>query len=72
MAVDNFTVGQSITTTDNFVDVTVTPGTAPLPQGTHHFQLVVVDEAGKQGVQAFGHDAAPSGIANRNGVYGSR
>lgn len=48
MAADNFTVGATVTTTDNFVDVTQTPGTPPIPQGTHHFQLVVVDEAGNK------------------------
>jgi hypothetical protein len=48
MATDNFTVGLTVTTTDNFVDVTPTPGTAPIAQGTHHFQLIVVDEAGNK------------------------
>jgi hypothetical protein len=48
MAVDNFTVGLTVTTTDNFVDVTQTPGTAAIAQGTHHFQLIVVDEAGNK------------------------
>jgi hypothetical protein len=48
MAVDNFTVGATVTTTDNFVDVTQTPGTVAIPQGTHHFQLIVVDEAGNK------------------------
>jgi hypothetical protein len=48
MATDNFTVGSTVTTTDNFVDVTQAAGTAAIPQGTHHFQLIVVDEAGNK------------------------
>ena len=48
MAVDSFQVGTTVTTTDNFVDVTAAAGVPPLPQGTHHFQLVVVDEAGNK------------------------
>jgi hypothetical protein len=42
-----FKVGASQTTTTGTVEVTVTP-TAPLPPGTHRFQLVVVDDSGNQ------------------------
>src|SRR5437763_420855 len=48
MASGNFTVGTTLTTTDNFVDVIAAAGAAPLPAGTHHFQLIVVDEAGNK------------------------
>jgi hypothetical protein len=43
----NFTIGTKVATTENFVDVTSLPS-APLPAGTHHFQLIVVDDAGNQ------------------------
>lgn len=48
MATGSFTVGTTITTTDNFVDVITATGAAPIAPGTHHFQLVVVDEAGNK------------------------
>jgi len=41
----NFTVGTSVTTTDPTVTVDVS-ATAPLPIGTHVFQLVVIDDSG--------------------------
>lgn len=43
----NFVVGTKVTTTDNTVSVDVTPS-ALLPPGVHHFQLVVVDDAGNE------------------------
>lgn len=52
MATESFTVGSTFTTTDNFVDVVQTPGTPAIPQGTHHFQLIVVDEAGNKSAAA--------------------
>jgi hypothetical protein len=45
--VATFQVGTRVETTDNVVEVTVTPAT-PIAPGTHHFQLIVVDEAGNQ------------------------
>lgn len=42
-----FKIGTVVTTTENTIPVDVTP-TAPLPAGVHHFQLVVVDDAGNQ------------------------
>ena len=43
----NFVVGTSVETTENVVEVTVNPA-LPISPGTHHFQLVVVDDAGNQ------------------------
>jgi|SRR5436190_24175475 len=41
----NFQVGTKITTPESSVSVDVTP-TAPIAPGVHHFQLIVVDDAG--------------------------
>ena len=41
----NFQVGTKVTTPENTVSVDVTP-TSPIAPGVHHFQLIVVDEAG--------------------------
>ena len=46
-----FNIGTTITTPDAVVSVDVTP-TAPLPPGVHHFQLIVVDDAGNQSAPA--------------------
>ena len=43
----NFQVGTRLTTAENTVEVTGSPS-APIASGVHHFQLVVVDEAGNQ------------------------
>jgi len=43
----NFQVGTRLTTNESSVEVTVSPA-APIAPGVHHFQLVVVDEAGNQ------------------------
>ena len=40
-----FQVGTKVITTENAVSVEVTPS-APIAPGVHHFQLVVVDDAG--------------------------
>jgi len=49
-----FKIGTTVTTTvspagppANFVDVEITTD-APIPPGVHHFQLIVVDEAGNK------------------------
>ena len=42
-----FIPGQTVRTQDPTVEVTVTPN-APLPVGSHRFQLVVVDDSGIQ------------------------
>ncbi len=42
-----FIPGQTVRTQDPTVEVTVTPN-APLPVGSHRFQLVVVDDSGLQ------------------------
>jgi len=42
-----FQIGTTIETTEPAIDVTVTAA-APIPPGTHVFQLVVVDDAGNQ------------------------
>jgi hypothetical protein len=41
----NFVVGTKVVTTENVVEVTVSP-TSMIPPGVHHFQLIVVDDAG--------------------------
>jgi hypothetical protein len=41
----NFTIGTKITTTEPTVSVDVTP-TSAIPPGVHHFQLIVIDDAG--------------------------
>jgi hypothetical protein len=43
----NFQIGTRVTTSESSVEVTVSPA-APIAPGIHHFQLVVVDEAGNQ------------------------
>jgi hypothetical protein len=43
----NFTIGTKVTTAENTISVDVTPA-APLSPGKHHFQLVVVDDAGNE------------------------
>ena len=43
----NFQIGTRLTTAESSVEVTVSPA-APIAPGIHHFQLVVVDEAGNQ------------------------
>ena len=43
----NFQIGTRVETAENVVEVTVTPA-APIPPGVHHFQLIVVDDAGNQ------------------------
>jgi hypothetical protein len=46
-----FVPGQTVTTTDSRVEVTVSPST-PLSVGRHRFQLVVVDDSGNESVPA--------------------
>ena len=41
----NFVPGQTVTTSDPSIEVTVSP-TTPLAPGKHRFQLVVVDDSG--------------------------
>jgi hypothetical protein len=43
----NFTIGTKVTTAENTISVDVTAD-APLPPGVHHFQLVVIDDAGNE------------------------
>jgi len=45
MAQATFSVGTTVETTDNFVDVAASSN---LPVGVHHFQLVVEDDSGNQ------------------------
>src|SRR5436305_1896106 len=43
----NFSVGTKVSTTEDSVSVDVTPAAA-IPPGVHHFQLIVVDDAGNE------------------------
>jgi hypothetical protein len=43
----NFIIGTKITTAENTISVDVTPDALITP-GVHHFQLVVVDDAGNE------------------------
>jgi hypothetical protein len=47
-----FVPGQTVTTSDATVEVTVSPA-APLAPGRHRFQLVVVDDSGNASDPAF-------------------
>ena len=57
----NFQIGTRVTTNESSVEVTVSPA-APIAPGVHHFQLVVVDEAGNQS------DPATVGVIIRDSV----
>lgn len=47
----SFQIGTRVETSDNVIEVTVTPN-AVIPPGVHHFQLVVVDDAGNESAPA--------------------
>ena len=42
-----FNIGTKVVTTEDAVSVDLSPS-APLPPGVHHFQLIVVDDAGNE------------------------
>jgi hypothetical protein len=47
----SFQIGTKLETTENFIDVTVTPDT-PLAPGIHHFQVIVLDDAQNESAPA--------------------